>query len=345
MISLAMSRFALFVVALVLGAISLQGCGGDAVGTTTTTTTTAQIMTTATNITKATTTTTTTQTSRGQRLCAGELKVLYHQTDMTACTNILKTGFDIGRAKAGNQGMGAYFADDAPTTGIKARHPGCVVVLLARLGNVFDMNESWLPDMGHRQDGCDSQFGYKLMKEGFDSVTTVKHGRERALFFVDQILDMVAYPCPASYGNNGQRTGPWINGRSDLKYPDPEKCDPHDYPEYTPPPCKFDGNVQDKACAGFTSAGCYTTPNGNVDDNAQCKDATVLKRDSLDWNACQKNCFDEPMCKGLQFHGSNECIQYSNEPSSQHVENEQDRYWCMKKVPVPDANGTSFILI
>merc|ERR1712150_125617 len=216
---------------------------------------------------------------------------------------------------AGNQGMGTYFADDAATTGYKSRHYGCVIKLLARLGTVYDMGDKWINDMGRIQDGCDPLFGYTLMHEGFDSITTIKHGRERALFFDDQILDMVAYPCPAFWNNNGQPTGPYLNGRDELKYPD--SCDPDDYPELVPPPCKFDGGLQRQACAGFTSAGCFSRADGNVEDAATCTGAAVLRQESLDWYSCEKHCFDDPKCKGFQFAG-NQCIQYSDVPTAVH---------------------------
>lgn len=274
--------------------------------------------------------------SRGDRLCKGGTTVLWHQTTMEACQSILRTGFDMGRAKAGNQGMGAYFADTAEVTGSKTRHTGCVIKLLARLGNVFDMGEGWLPDIGRGQDGCNSMLGYKLMNESFDSVTTIKHGRERALFFDDQVLDMVAYPCPTNWGNHAERVGDWINGRSELKTVD--TCDPDKFPEITPPPCKFDGTVERATCAGFTSAGCYTLGNGNVDDAAKCTGAPVLKKEWVDWNTCQKDCFNNTKCKGLQFGRPNECIQYSREPSALHAEN--SGYNCMKKVPVPGGSAT-----
>merc|ERR1719223_1684846 len=124
----------------------LHGCGGGgggdetkpATGGETTVTTTA---------TTTTTTTTTTPNPRGKALCEGELMELYHQTDMTACKAILESGFDMGRATPGNQGMGTYFADEAYVTGYKTRHMGCVIKVLARVGNVFDMEDSWLPDM------------------------------------------------------------------------------------------------------------------------------------------------------------------------------------------------------
>merc|ERR1712176_1352978 len=167
--------------------------------------------------------------------------------------------------------------------------------------------DAWLNDLGRIEDGCDTLFGYKLMKEGFQSITTAKKqdwqpddvGVERAIFFVDQIIDMVAYPCEASWGNYGTPTGPYLNDRSELQYPD--SCNPDDYPEYEPPPCNFDGQVQDKACAGFTNAGCFNGKDNNIDAGAKCGDAAVLKSSNVDWSGCQKDCMSNPECQGFQF--------------------------------------------
>lgn len=280
------------------------------------------------------TTTTTTQNLRGQALCNGELVELYHQTDMPACRSILEGGFDLGRATPGNQGMGTYFANDAAHTAYKTRHHGCVIKVLARVGNVFHMKDDWLPDMQNNESleglgipneaGCDTLFGYKLMKKNFQSIATDKHGAERAIFFDDQILDMVAYPTR----RKGRRSGGYLNGRSELKYP--ESCDPDDYPQYEPPPCKFDGAVQREACAGFTNAGCFTTDNGNVNAEAGCT-GTVLKSATLDWGKCNKECFDNRKCQGFQWQGGDECKMYSDVPSAVHW-GEGSGAWCMKKV-------------
>jgi len=263
---------------------------------------------------------------------------LYHQTDMKACTSILEGGFDLGRATPGNQGMGTYFADTAQATGHKTRHMGCVIKVLARVGNIFDMENAWLPDMKNNESldglgipneaGCDTMFGYKLMEKNFQSVTTVKHGRERALFFDDQIIDMVAYPTDTNWGNDARQTGDYINDRSELKYPD--SCNPADYPEFEPPTCKFDGKVQRETCLGFTNAGCFTTGNGNVDAAASCT-GPVLKSPSLDWSACNKECFNNDECQGFQFEGDNGCTMYSEVPTAEHKE--KSAIWCMKKVP------------
>lgn len=287
--------------------------------------------------TTTTTTTTTTVNLRGQALCDGEVMELYHQTDMVACKSILDGGFDLGRTTPGNQGMGTYFADTAQATGHKTRHMGCVIKALVRVGNIFDMENAWLPDMENNETleglgipdeaGCDTMLGYKLMEKNFHSITTVKHGRERAIFFDDQILDMVAYPTDTNWGNNADVRGPYLNDRSELKKP--EGCNPADYPVIEPPPCKFDGKVQRETCLGFTNAGCFTIPNGNVDAMGPCSSGTVLKSAELEWNECNKGCFDNNECQGFQFSGENSCTMYSDVPKATHQE--KSNIWCMKR--------------
>merc|ERR1711920_358419 len=82
-------------------------------------------------------------------------------------------------------------------------------------------------------------------------------------------------------------------------------------------------------CAGFTSVGCYTLGNGNVDDGAKCT-GSVLKHEWVDWETCQKQCYENSQCKGLQFSGKNDCTQYSSEPTAQPLVG--SHIHCMKKV-------------
>jgi len=277
--------------------------------------------------------------SRGERLCGGGLSVLYHQTDMKACKNILKKGFDVGRSTPGNQGMGMYFADTASVTGYKTRHTGCVIKALVRLGNVFDMGNHWLPGVHRLNDGCDPLFGYTLANEHFDSVTTIKHGRERAIFFMDQVIDMIAYPTGNYYRNHGEVRGAYINGRSEFNYP--SSCNPNDFPEYQPPPCNFsESRALDKACAsGFSNVGCFTKPDGNVVADERCTGGQFLKKEKLDWAACQKNCYDAPNCKGFEYNKwAHTCKQFSTVPRSYRA---GGGFSCMKKKTRIAASATA----
>jgi len=147
--------------------------------------------------------------TRGERLCQGGTQILYHQTDKAACDQLIKQGFDMSRAKPGNLGAGVYFADDAATTNYKTRHKGCIIKALVRLGNVLELGDRWLQNAGRTPQTCDPLLGYKLAMPGgehVDSLTTIKHGRERSIFFTDQIVDMIAYPCT----KNGTRTGDFV---------------------------------------------------------------------------------------------------------------------------------------
>jgi hypothetical protein len=164
--------------------------------------------------------------TRGERLCAEDASELYHQTDMPACLNILNNGFDMQYATGGNLGLGTYFADDAAATGYKTRHWGCVIIVLVRLGKVYDMGPVWLAG----EDRCSKTFGEKLNEMGYDSMTTTKHGRERAIFQIDQVLDMIAYRTCTQFGCH-EPEGEWVGGRSELNH---SACNPKDFPDAHP---------------------------------------------------------------------------------------------------------------
>jgi len=167
--------------------------------------------------------------TRGERLCQGGTQILYHQTDKAACDQLIKQGFDMSRAKPGNLGAGVYFADDAATTNYKTRHKGCIIKALVRLGNVLELGDRWLQNAGRTPQTCDPLLGYKLAMPGgehVDSLTTLKHGRERSIFFTDQIVDMVAYHTDSNY---------WVNGRRTLNIP--AECDPNAFKSFAAPEC------------------------------------------------------------------------------------------------------------
>merc|ERR1712083_106042 len=89
-----------------------------------------------------------------------------------------------------------------------------------------ELGDAWLQDAGRWMSSCDPLIGYRLANtEGVDSLTTIKHGRERSIFFTDQIVDMVAYHTD---------THSWVNGRSELN--SDVTCNPESYRSYGSPP-------------------------------------------------------------------------------------------------------------
>jgi hypothetical protein len=174
--------------------------------------------------------------SRGQRLCENGVTKVYHQTDMEACRSILENGFDLAYSKPGNLGQGIYFTDTARATGWKTRHWGCVIEVAVRMGdrkglectgssNGCENGWTWLPEA----DQGDTAYGAKLDCEGHDSLYTYKHGMETSIFFTDQIVDMVAYPT-CTHFECYHRTGPYLNGRSELNIP--QQCNANDFEEH-----------------------------------------------------------------------------------------------------------------
>jgi hypothetical protein len=140
--------------------------------------------------------------SRAQRLCNGQLLQLFHQTTMAACKSILATGFL--RGHGGLMDSGIYFCESAQETAGKAEHHGCLIEALVQVGNVMDLMTAQVPDSDR-----DGKTGDRLRDMGFDSTTTSEQGIEWAIYFKDQVVDMIAYPSTTT----GGKAGPFVNGK------------------------------------------------------------------------------------------------------------------------------------
>jgi hypothetical protein len=144
---------------------------------------------------------------REERLCAGQLLHLYHQTTMEACPLILATGFRKG--VPGLLGAGIYFTESAEVTGWKALHWGCLVEVYVQVGHVKDLGNGRVFANG---DGRD--LGLEMNTMGYDSMTTNLEGVEWAVYYKDQVTDMIAYPC---YKNGTKIPGDnCVNDRCEL---------------------------------------------------------------------------------------------------------------------------------
>jgi len=156
------------------------------------------------------------------------------------------------------------------------------------------------------------------IRRGRIPLFTNKNGRERVIFFIDQVVDMIAYPVPNKYGNNGRRTGPFVNGRGELRYP--SKCNPRDYPEVHATSCD-QKKVSDRTCAGFAPVSCYTNHRGHIEGpkegGQKCTGGSLLKRLRADKDKCQKKCALHPSCTAIEV-ASRSCKLFSGNVGSEH---------------------------
>jgi hypothetical protein len=160
---------------------------------------------------------------REQRLCDGQLLHLYHQTTMEACPLILATGFR--RGKPGLLGAGIYFCEKKEITAWKALHWGCMVEVLVQVGHVKDIGDGQVAHNGQSRD-----LGIELGTKGYDSMTTNLDGIEWAVYYKDQVVDMIAYPCE----KDGTRNGTFVNDRDTLNADKvPASCPSHTVSTYT----------------------------------------------------------------------------------------------------------------
>lgn len=136
---------------------------------------------------------------REERLCQGQLLHLYHQTTMEACPLILATGFRKGAY--GLLGSGIYFCEAPEVTATKALHWGCMVEVYVEVGHIKDLGDGQVAHNGQARD-----MGIELGTKGYDSMTTNLAGIEWAVYYKDQVVDMIAYPCT----KNGTRTGDFV---------------------------------------------------------------------------------------------------------------------------------------
>jgi hypothetical protein len=122
-------------------------------------------------------------------------------------------------------GDGIYFAEDPAATGRKTRHYGCMIEVLVRLGRIYDLGEGY----GHQTNG------EWLLHHGYDAATVVDmtkehYGREFQIFYKDQVVDMLAYPCDGTWTDcedqatqykcktppTGKRTGSNLSGKANF---------------------------------------------------------------------------------------------------------------------------------
>lgn len=181
---------------------------------------------------------------RGQRLCDGGYTRVYHVTTRWACRNILKKGFDLKYSAPGSLGEGIYFSRSLRTAAWRTRHYGCVIIAAVRFGsekrlscsgpwNGCERGWTWLEEWQKR----DPTYGKALVCNGYDSLHSWKHGPASAIFFPDQVVDMVAYPT-CSWKGCSNRNGGYLNGRNLWHVA--KECNPNAFQEK----CHFD-NVPD----------------------------------------------------------------------------------------------------